>query len=147
MRILDELNNVLSNEEIDFSKGYLREEQRFVKHHEAIEAIAEQGHWRIVNEYPNGGKDVEWVVDISAAEPKDAYDEYETIQRFVPFTEAQLDEIKISELKQKLKDTDYIILKVVEGATTLSEVASTVAERVKWRNEINYLENKTYTTK
>ena len=28
-------------------------------HHEAIEAVEEQGHYEIIREYPNGGKDVE----------------------------------------------------------------------------------------
>lgn len=47
---------------------------------------------------------------------------------------------RISELKQNLADTDYNILKIVEGAATLSEMASIIAKRAQWRKEINELE-------
>ena len=46
----------------------------------------------------------------------------------------------IAELKQKLADTDYKILKIVEGAATLTEMAETIKKRALWRKEINDLE-------
>lgn len=140
MRILDELNNELTEREVDFSKGYLQEEQLFIRRHEAVEAIEEKGHYETVMEYPNGGKDVEWVVDIPAVEAKEAYDEFETIQRFIAFTEAQLNAMRISELKQKLNKTDYCIVKIAEGSATFEEYAETIENRKKWRKEINDIE-------
>ena len=47
---------------------------------------------------------------------------------------------KIVELKQKLSDTDYNIIKVMEGAATLTEMADIIAKRALWRKEINELE-------
>jgi hypothetical protein len=78
----------------DLNLGKLVEEQIFVAHHEAIEAVEEQWHYEVIAEYPNGGKDVKRVIDIPAVEPKDAWDEYETVQRYVPYTEEELAEIE-----------------------------------------------------
>lgn len=47
---------------------------------------------------------------------------------------------RIQELKQKLDDTDYNILKIVEGAATLIEMEDVISQRAAWRKEINELE-------
>ena len=138
MRIFDESNNLL--ESFDAAKGYLKNDSLFVCRHEAVEAVGEQGHFETVAEYPNGGKDVEWVVDVPAVEAKEAWDEYEDILRFVAFSAKEIAERRILELKQLLFDTDYNILKVVEGAATVSEMAEVIEKRAKWRKEINELE-------
>ena len=70
----------------DSLEGYIRPDKLFITHHEAVEAVEEQGHYETVAEYPNGGKDVEWVVDVPGVEAKDAWDEYEDIYVFVPYT-------------------------------------------------------------
>lgn len=139
MRIFDEQDNLL--EAYDEQKGWLREEKRFVCHHEAVAAIGEQGHYETLEEYPNGGKDVAWIVDVPGAEAKEAWDEYEDILRFVSFTPAQLAKNQITQLKQKLFDTDYKILKIVEGAATLAEMAEAIVARTQWRKQINELED------
>lgn len=128
--------------EPDLTKGKLVSEKRFVAHHEAIEEILEVGHYNVIMEYPNGGKDVEWVVDIPGTPAKEAWDEYEDILRFIPFTEIELADNRITELKQKLQDTDFHILKIVEGAATLSDCAEVISKRASWRKEINELEIK-----
>ena len=138
MRIFDELNNLL--ETFDETRGYLKKDSLFVRHHEAISAVEEQGHWETLAEYPNGGKDVDWVIDVPAVEAKEAWDEYEDILRFVPFSVEELAERRVAELKVKLFDTDYKILKIVEGASTISEVADVIKQRAAWRKEINELE-------
>lgn len=140
MRILNEEN--IEVKEPDLTKGYLKPDSLFVRHHEAIEAVEEVGHYETIQEYPNGGKDVEWVVDTPAVEAKDAWDEYEDIQRFVSFTEKELVTKRIDELKKMLSDTDFHILKVVEGATTLQACADVIKKRASWRKEINELEDK-----
>lgn len=142
MRILDENN--IEIKEPDFTKGYLKPDSLFVRRHEAKEAVEEVGHWVTVREYPNGGKDVDWVVDTPAEEAKEAFDEYEDIQRYVLFTESELATRRIEELKQMLFDTDYHILKIVEGASTLKDCAEVIAKRVAWRKEINELEAKRF---
>lgn len=90
MRILDENNVELQSP--DLSIGRLVEEQLFVAHHPAVEAVAEQWHYETIAEYPNGGKDVKRVVDVPGVEAKDAWDEYETIQRYVPYIDEELAE-------------------------------------------------------
>lgn len=140
MRIFDENDNELF--EYDRAKGHLKSDKLFVKHHPQVEAVQEEGHWKTVAEYPNGGKDVEWVIDVPRVEAKDAWDEYEDILRYIPFTERELASHRIIELKGMLNATDYNILKVVEGASTLSEMAAIVKKRASWRKEINELELK-----
>lgn len=140
MRILDE--NDIEIISPDYEKGYLKPDSLFIIHHEAKEAVEEQGHWEVIAEYPNGGKDVDWVIDIPGEPAKEAWDEYEDIQRFVKYTESELAIRKIEELKQKLFATDYVTLKIVEGAATLEDYKDTIMQRSKWRSEINSLEEK-----
>lgn len=143
MRIFDELDNELNANELDFSKGYLKEEKIFIKHHDAVSAVEEQGHYEIIKEYPNGGKDVEWIIDVPKVEAKEAYDEYEYIQRFVKFTQKELNSFRIEELKQKLNETDYCVLKIAEGSATYDDYSEIIAKRREWRKEINNLEEST----
>lgn len=138
MRIFDKHDNELQS--IDEKSGYLVEESRFLMHHEAVEAREEKGHWVTVKEYPNGGKDVDWVVDEPAVEARAAWDEYEPIMRFVEFTETEINQRRITELKTLLQSTDYMVLKVIEGATTLAQIADTIKQRAAWRKEINEIE-------
>ena len=44
-------------------------------HHDAVVGRQEQGHYETVAEYPNGGKDVRWVIDVPSVTASDAYDE------------------------------------------------------------------------
>ena len=138
MRIFDK--NGLEITSPDMVKGYLVPDRLLIMHHEKVEAVAEQGHYEVVQEYPNGGKDAVWVVDVPAVEAKAAFDEYEDIMRYVEYATKELVAKRIAELKALLQNTDYMILKVVEGATTLAEVAETVKKRAAWRKEINELE-------
>ena len=89
MRILDENNVEIQSP--DLSIGRLVEEQLFVAHHPAVEAVSEQWHYETTAVYHNGGKDVAKVVDVPGVEAKDAWDEYETVQRYIPYTDEELD--------------------------------------------------------
>ena len=89
MRILD--LNGMELENPDLSLGYLTAEEILISHHEAVEAVAEQWHYEMIAEYPNGGKDVAKVVDVPGVEAKDAWDEYETVQRYIPYTDEELE--------------------------------------------------------
>jgi hypothetical protein len=90
MRILDQNDVELKESDIDYKKGYLISENIFIQHHEAVEAVAEQGHWETIAEYQNGGKDVDWIVDVEAVEAVEAWDEYENIMRYVLYTKEEL---------------------------------------------------------
>lgn len=74
----------------DLSEGRLKEDKLFVAHHDAVAESKEIGHWETVREYANGGKDVTWVIDTPAAEACEAYDEYEDIFVYIPYTEEEL---------------------------------------------------------
>lgn len=74
----------------DLALGYLVDEELLTAHHKAVEAVEEQWHYETAAEYPNGGKDVVRVIDVPGVEARDAWDEYESIQRYVPYTEEEL---------------------------------------------------------
>jgi hypothetical protein len=58
----------------------------------------------------------------------------------VDFIEPEKDPIfEIQQLKQQLADTDYIACKIAEGSATPEEYADIIADRQKWREEINML--------
>ena len=90
MRILDENNIELIEGQINLELGYLKPESIISIHHEAIKETKEVGHYEVIAEYPNGGKDVAWIIDVPGIEAKEAWDEYEDIQRYVLYTEEEL---------------------------------------------------------
>lgn len=139
MRVFDDAKKTELTE-YDLTKGYLREDKLFIAHHETVEGKAEQGHYETVKEYPNGGKEIEWVIDSPEVKAQEAYDEYEPIYVYVPFNDKELAEKEIAELKAKLASTDYKAIKYAEGILTDAEYAETKAERQNWRNRINELE-------
>ena len=66
MQILDFYNNEVFNPDLEL--GYLQYAHILKEHHRAVEAVEEQGHYEVIAVYPNGGKDVEWVVDVPGVE-------------------------------------------------------------------------------
>lgn len=60
-----------------------------------------------------------------------------------PAPEPKEEEIKqnrIWELKAKLSETDYVVIKIAEGEATQEEYAEVLANRKAWRKEINELQ-------
>lgn len=55
-------------------------------------------------------------------------------------TEEQIKAQRIAQLKRQLSLTDYAVIKIAEGAATKEEYAEIIAQRRKWRQEINNLE-------
>ena len=43
-------------------------------------------------------------------------------------------------LKARLRETDYAVIKIAEGASTFEEYAEVIAQRETWRTRINELE-------
>lgn len=89
--------NGIEIESPDLEKGYLKPDSLFIMHHEAVEAVEERGHWVTIAEYQNGGKDVEWFVDVEAVEAAEAWDEYEDILRYIEYTDEELAARKAAE--------------------------------------------------
>ena len=108
MKILDESGIEIKNP--DLSIGYLKNDT-LVVHHNAVERVEEESHYEVIAEYPNGGKDLKKVIDVAGVEAKDAYDENIEIQRYVLYTEHELEQKfnsvkdnKVSESKAVLSD-------------------------------------------
>ena len=74
----------------DLSLGYLKPSTR-TEHHEAVEGVEEVWHYETIAEYPNGGKDIEKVIDVHGVEAKDAWDEEIPILIYTPYTQKELD--------------------------------------------------------
>ena len=67
-------------------------------------------------------------------------DDYEEILEYIVPDEAEWLERQIDTFKRELADTDYHILKVVEGVKSLAECAEVMLKRKGWRSKINELE-------
>ncbi len=87
MKIIDETGAVITAPDLEL--GYLVDDTETI-HHDAVEAVEEVSHYETVAEYPNGGRDVQKVVDTPAVEGRDAYDETVAIQRYIRYTDAEL---------------------------------------------------------
>jgi uncharacterized iron-regulated protein len=49
---------------------------------------------------------------------------------------ADINNARIDELKQKLSDTDYVVIKIAEGSATADEYKTQIAQRQEWRKEL-----------
>ena len=74
----------------DLAKGYLVSDKMLKKHHEAVEAKEAVYERVLIKEYPSGGKEYKMVIVTPATEAKKAWDEYEDIQVYIPYTETEL---------------------------------------------------------
>lgn len=74
----------------DLEKGYLAPDKLFLQHHDAVEAKEAVYSTELIKEYPSGGKEYKMVLVTPAVEPKEAWDEYEDIQVYIPYTEEEL---------------------------------------------------------
>ena len=102
MKIYDK-NKLFILSSVDLNAGYLKNDKIFVRHHEAIPAIAGQGHRETIREYPNGSKDVQWVWDIEPVPAVAAYDEYEDIQVFIPYTDEDKQRLYKQRIVEKIR--------------------------------------------
>ena len=87
MKIIDSNGNPM--EAPDLSLGWLEDKTQTI-HHDAVEAVPEVSHYETLAEYPNGGKDVQKVVDAPGVEAKDAWDEEEQVQMYHLYTAEEL---------------------------------------------------------
>ena len=102
-------------ETYDLELGYLKYDKILKESHESVpeipaitveakvaEITASGGkveeiggkQYKVIEEFPNGGKTVEEIKETPAVPAKDAYDEYEDIQVYIPYTEEELAERK-----------------------------------------------------
>ena len=123
MDMYDEQGNPVTD--FDPAKGRL-EMQKRMHHHEAVEAVEEQGHWETVAEYPEtGGKDVQWVVDAPGVEAREAWDEEETYWLYIPYTEEELKQMEADRNQptpeERVKELEEALELLLSGATEVTE--------------------------
>ena len=87
MKIIDINGNQMENP--DLSLGWLEDKTQTI-HHDAVAGVEEVSHYETLAEYPNGGKDVQKVVDVPGVEAKDAWDEEEQVQVYHLYTAEEL---------------------------------------------------------
>ena len=69
-----------------------------------------------------------------------ADEDYEEVQIYERTPDLVLVQDRINILKQNLSASDYVVLKIAEGAATQEEYAEVLYNRQAWRKEINELE-------
>lgn len=122
----------------DFKKGYVKQDTLVVKTIPATEEIQEQGHWKTIMEYPNGGKDVEWVVDVEGQQAKPETYEYEDILVYVPYTEEELTQNEIYELEERLAQLTQDFIQMQCGAV-FEDADARIKEFQTLHNELRTL--------
>ena len=105
MKILDETGAVVENP--DLTLGYLTTSTEEITH-PAGEGGEEVSHYETVAEYPNGGKDVQRVVDVPGVPAQAAWTEQVPVQRYIRYTDeelaAQEEARKKAEARKKLPE-------------------------------------------
>lgn len=121
MKILDETGAVVENP--DLTLGYLTTSTEEITH-PTVEGVEEQWHWETVTEYPNGGKDVQKVVDRPGIQAQEEWVEQVPIQKYVRYTAeelaAQEKERQKQEAKDKLPETVAALQAALEDADALN---------------------------
>lgn len=87
----------------DLTLGYLVNDRLFIAHHEATPEIKMQGHVEpFTNEF--GLPDENFVIDVEYSPARDAWDEYENIQVYIPYTEEELNAKRIKDYEKFVED-------------------------------------------
>ncbi len=92
MKIIDKNGEVVVNP--DLKLGRLEQDRILVAHHPAQPEVQEQSHTEVTKTYPNGGKDLRRVVDVAFTPAKEAWDEYEDVLRYIPYTPQELEQMQ-----------------------------------------------------
>lgn len=157
----------LNQDEINFELGYLKDDKLIVNHHEAtpfkrgrtaieiaqelksqdvgIEIGFDGNPYRIVTRYDDGGTDVEPIMDEPDTPAQDAYNEYEDIQVYVPYTAAELKKIADDKRHAELKTELSKIMEDIEQeqlGLVRDDYAEKKARAAEIINELRVLEGK-----
>ena len=101
MKIIDETGAVVENP--DLTLGYLVDDTEPVEH-PAVEGVEEVSHYETVAEYPNGGRDVQKVIDRPGVQAQEEWVEKVPIQKYIRYTAEELAAQEEARKKQEAKD-------------------------------------------
>ena len=136
MKIIDENGAAIENP--DLTLGYLVDDTEPVEH-PAVEGVEEQWHWETVTEYPNGGKDVQKIVDRPGVQAQEEWVEQVPIQKYVRYTAeelaAQEEARKKAEAREKLPET---VAALQEENKTLKKESEMLKQCLLEMSEIVY---------
>lgn len=85
MRIIDKDGREITNP--DLNLGRISIDHILKQHHDAVPATPEQGHWQDVDGHAGAQA---WIVDKPGTPAREAWDEYETVERYTPYTPDEL---------------------------------------------------------
>ena len=103
MRVFNEnKTKELTIDDIDESRGVLKNDI-IITHFDEQEAVEEVFHYEVIKEYPNGGKDVEKVIDIEGKPYIPAHDDVEDVYIYIPYTDEELNNIKLNNERSMLQ--------------------------------------------
>lgn len=122
MRIFDTTGKELFDP--DLSLGYLKEGKRMISY-PAVKGVAEQGHYELIAEYPNGGKDVRYVVDVPGIEAQAARQEEEDVLHYTLYTPEELADME----EEKNKPTLSQQLQEIREAIKMMQEMISVMQR------------------
>lgn len=77
------------------------------------------------------------IYHIEEIEPLDGVRRFQIVKTVLP---APTVEEQISILQAQLTATDYVVIKIAEGAATREEYEDVIAQREEWRAQINALQ-------
>lgn len=136
MKIIDENGAAIENP--DLTLGYLVDDTEPVEH-PAVEGVEEQWHWETVTEYPNGGKDVQKIIDVPGVPAQAAWTEQVPVQRYIRYTAeelaAQEEARKKQEAREKLPET---VAALQEENKTLKKESEMLKQCLLEMSEIVY---------
>lgn len=111
LKIYDEQGRLMK-EDPDLTKGFLETTARLVEHHPMIPAKEEVTHIEILP----GTVGMRYVhVDAPAEPEQPAWDEYENVMVYHPYTEEQLAEMQKPTLEQRVTAAEGALLELMLG--------------------------------
>lgn len=142
MNVYDVNGKELDESTIDLRKGYLKNDTRIIAHHEAVEAKDEVWHYDFIEFLNSGGTELVYVIDEPAYTAAGAYDETEEILTYVLYTEEELAKRKYEKMKLYLKRTDYVVIKIAEGVSTVEDYKDVFDKRKEAREQMSVLKDR-----
>ena len=114
MNIYDENGDIVMD--YDPAKGRLETKTRTI-HHNAVEAVEEQGHWETIAVYQEtGGEDVAWIIDVPGVEAQEAWDEEEIYWLYIPYKQEELQKMEEERNRPSVEELLDALMEGIENA-------------------------------